>query len=108
MRIEGREIHLTFKHLGGGLMVGEKIGFDPVRPALDAKLQTFAIAGEDRRFVWADARIEGDAIIVGSERVPNPRAVRYAWANNPAGCNLYGKAGLPAVPFRTDDWPAGK
>jgi sialate O-acetylesterase len=54
--------------------------------------------------VWADARIEGDRVIVWSDAVPNPVAVRYAWANNPADANLYNGAGLPAAPFRTDDW----
>jgi len=63
-----------------------------------------AIAGADKRFVWADAKIEGDTIIVNSPQVQQPVAVRYAWADNPAGCNLYNHAGLPASPFRTDDW----
>jgi len=64
----------------------------------------FAIAGEDRRFVWADARIDGDAVIVASPKVLKPVAVRYGWADNPIA-NLYNGAGLPASPFRTDDWP---
>jgi len=66
--------------------------------------QSFAIAGQDRKFVWANARIEGDTIVVWSDQVLKPSAVRYAWANNPAA-NLYNGAGLPAVPFRTDDVP---
>jgi sialate O-acetylesterase len=61
----------------------------------------FAIAGADGRFVWADAIIEGDAVVVWSAQIPEPKAVRYAWANNPV-CNLYNQAGLPALPFRTD------
>ena len=89
MEKEGGKIRLKFGHLGGGLVVkGEK-------------LQGFAIAGEDRRFVWADATIDGDTVVVSSPKVEKPAAVRYAWANNPV-CNLYNKAGLPAVPFRTD------
>jgi sialate O-acetylesterase len=64
----------------------------------------FAIAGADRRFVWADARIENGRVLVWSDRVPRPAAVRYAWANNPAGANLYNREGLPAAPFRTDAW----
>ena len=64
----------------------------------------FAIAGEDKKFVWADAKIDGDTVVVCSEKVAEPVAVRYAWADNP-DCNLYNKAGLPASPFRTDDWP---
>jgi len=61
-------------------------------------------AGADRKFVWADAKIDGDAVEVSSDKVYEPVAVRYAWANNPV-CNLYNKEGLPASPFRTDDWP---
>ena len=66
-------------------------------------LKGFAIAGEDKKFVWADARIEGEKVIVHSDQVPKPVAVRYAWADNP-DCNLMNKASLPASPFRTDDW----
>ena len=64
----------------------------------------FAVAGADRRFVWARARIEGDHVVVWSDSVPHPVAVRYAWANNPVGANLYSREGLPAAPFRTDAW----
>ena len=59
------------------------------------------IAGEDKKFVWADAIIDGDAVVVSSPAVAAPTAARYAWANNPI-CNLYNKASVPAVPFRTD------
>jgi len=69
-----------------------------------ARLQGFAIAGADRRFVWAEATIEGDRVAVSSGLVPAPVAVRYAWADNPEGANLYNGAGLPAGPFRTDLW----
>ncbi|NNE90484.1 MAG: 9-O-acetylesterase, partial [Verrucomicrobiales bacterium] len=68
------------------------------------KLSQFAIAGEDKKFHWADAKIEGDTVVVSSPNVPAPVAVRYAYAHNPEGANLYNKAGLPAVPFRTDEW----
>src|SRR5690606_35709365 len=64
----------------------------------------FMIAGEDKQSVWADAMIQGNAIVVSSADVPQPVAVRYAWANNPVS-TLYNGAGLPANPFRTDDWP---
>ena len=67
------------------------------------ELTGFSIAGEDEKFYWADAKIKGTRIVVGSDNVPNPVAVRYGWANNP-DCNLYNEAGLPASPFRTDDW----
>ena len=88
----GTAIRLAFDHVGGGLT------------AKDEKLTGFAIAGEDRKFVWADAKIVGKTVVVSSPEVPHPAAVRYAWHINPV-CNLYNKAGLPASPFRTDDWP---
>jgi len=88
---EGRRLRIVFDHVEDGLVVkGEK-------------LEGFAVAGEDRRFVWAEATVEGDTVVVWSEAVARPASVRYAWAMNPA-CNLYNSAGLPAVPFRTDDW----
>ena len=89
--VDGSKIVLSFTETGSGLMV--KGG---------GELQQFAIAGADKKFVWADARIEGDKVIVSSEEVPNPLYVRYAWADNPEGANLYNKEGLPASPFRTD------
>lgn len=93
MQVDGNRIVLYFDHVGGGLVARG-----------NEQLKGFAIAGADREFVWADARIEGDKIVVSSEKVPEPVAVRYAWADNPV-CNLYNKEGLPATPFRTDDWP---
>ncbi|MDZ7605000.1 MAG: hypothetical protein U5K79_05290 [Cyclobacteriaceae bacterium] len=62
----------------------------------------FAIAGDDKKFVWAHARIDGDQVMVWSEEVPEPKYVRYAWADNPDNPNLYNREGLPASPFRTD------
>jgi sialate O-acetylesterase len=91
---DGR-IVLAFDHAGGGLVA---------RGDAPARLRGFAIAGADRRFVWADAAIENGRVVVWSEKVPSPAAVRYAWADNPAGANLYNAEGLPASPFRTDDW----
>ncbi|HLX67348.1 MAG TPA: sialate O-acetylesterase, partial [Puia sp.] len=88
---DGHKIVVSFTGIGSGLMV--KGG---------GKLQQFAIAGADKKFVWADARIEGDHVIVSSPDVGIPRYVRYAWADNPDGANLYNKEGLPASPFRTD------
>jgi sialate O-acetylesterase len=64
----------------------------------------FSVAGADRKWFWATATIEGDAVVVSSPMVPDPKAARYAWQSNPAA-TLYNGAGLPAVPFRTDDWP---
>jgi sialate O-acetylesterase len=93
MSIEDGKIRLTFDHVGSGLVAG---GGD--------KLTGFAIAGEDKQFVWADAVIDGNTIVVSSPQVPSPVAVRYGWASDPT-CNLYNQEGLPASPFRTDDWP---
>ena len=86
------------------------ISFDHAADGLVAKggepLKQFAIAGADRQFHWADAVIEdGSNVVVSSKNVPKPVAVRYAWSDNPEGCNLFSTAGLPASPFRTDDWP---
>ncbi len=93
MEKKDNQIILTFNHVGSGLIAkGE------------GPLKGFAIAGADHKFVWADAKIEGNKVVVGSDKVPNPVAVRYAWADNPI-CNLYNKEGLPASPFRTDTWP---
>ena len=72
----------------------------------DGELKGFVIAGEDRKFVFAEARIDGDTIIVSSPQVPKPVAVRYGWADLPQ-VNLFNGEGLPASPFRTDDWPLG-
>lgn len=88
---EDGKIRLTFRYSEG------------MKPSDGDKLKGFAIAGEDHKFVWADTVIHGDHIIVSSPQVPNPVAVRYAWANNPE-CNLTNASGFPAVPFRTDDW----
>ncbi len=90
--INGSEVRIRFKHADG------------LKTIDGGPLKGFALAGEDRRFVWADARIEGDTVIVSSPKISKPVAVRYGWADNPIA-NLYNKAGLPASPFRTDDWP---
>ncbi|MCL6217452.1 sialate O-acetylesterase [Zunongwangia pacifica] len=82
--------------------------FDEVGSGLKTKnnedLKCFAIAGSDKQFVWAKAKIEGDKVIVYSPEVKHPVAVRYAWADNPDEANLYNKEDLPASPFRTDHW----
>lgn len=90
--IEGNKVLIRFKHAAGL----KTIDGGPVKG--------FAIAGADRRFVWAEARIQGDTVIVSNPSVPRPVAVRYGWADNPI-VNLSNKSGLPASPFRTDDWP---
>ena len=68
------------------------------------ELSEFAIAGADKKFVWAKAKIEGDKVAVWSDEVTNPLYVRYAWADSPPYPNLYNKEGLPASPFRTDNF----
>ncbi len=89
----GNKAIVRFEHVHGGLV------------AQGGELKGFAIAGEDRNFVWANARITRlNRVEVWSEQVPRPVAVRYGWSDNPE-CNLYNRAGLPASPFRTDDWP---
>ena len=90
MKVSGNKVTLSFAELGGGLVA--KGG---------GELKQFAIAGPDQQWQWAQARIEGDKVIVWSDQVTNPVAVRYAWADNPQGANLYNKAGLPASPFQT-------
>jgi sialate O-acetylesterase len=106
MKIDGGKARVTFDYATGALMIGKKSGGEPVVEDKDGKLKRFAIAGEDKKWVWADAVIEGDSVVVSSPEVPKPVAVRYAYSGNPEGANLYNKAGLPAAPFRTDDWDA--
>ena len=89
--VNGNAIAITFNNTGSGLIAKD-----------GEELNQFAIAGADKRFVWANARIEGNKVIVWNDDVPNPLFVRYAWADNPEGANLYNKEGLPASPFRTD------
>ncbi|MGO8705759.1 MAG: sialate O-acetylesterase [Candidatus Brocadiia bacterium] len=104
LAIEGDKIRIAFDHAEGGLIAGEKNGLGPVSEAKDGKLRWFAIAGKDKVWYWADAVIDGQTVLVSSDKVPEPVAVRYAFAMNPEGANLYNKDGLPASPFRTDDW----
>ncbi len=94
-KIEGSKITLEFDSIGTGMMA-----------AKPGKLDAFAIAGADKKWHWADAEIAGNKVIVSSKDVPTPVAVRYAWAMNPSQRNLlYNQEGLPASPFRTDNWP---
>ncbi len=89
MAVEGDRIRLTFEHAEGLTTSG-------------GPLQRFEIAGADKVFVWANAKVEGDTVVAHNPAVKTPVAVRYAWADNPEGCNLTNAAGLPASPFRTD------
>ena len=85
-------IRLHFVHTDGGLVVK------------GTKLSEFSIAGADRKWFWADARIEGDTVVLSSPSVADPQQARYDWQGNPAA-TLFNGAGLPAGPFRTDTWP---
>jgi sialate O-acetylesterase len=90
--IEGRSIRVLFDHADG------------LRPYGGTELTGFTIAGADRKFLPAEAKIDGASVIVSSDAVPAPVSVRYGWADNPL-CNLTNGTGLPVSPFRTDDWP---
>jgi sialate O-acetylesterase len=103
-KTERGQVRLSFDYTGGGLMVGIKEGVKPTTEDPNGTLKQFAIAGSDKKWFWADARIDGNEVVVSSPEVPNPVAVRYAFSMNPEGCNLYNKDGLPAAPFRTDSW----
>ena len=93
--VKGHQVVLEFDCTGSGLMAARR-----------GKLDAFAVAGKDRRWHWAEAKIEGNTVVVSSSEVANPVAVRYAWAMNPSRRNLlYNQGGLPASPFRTDNWP---
>jgi sialate O-acetylesterase len=94
-KVEGPKIVLTFTEVGAGLKVRD-----------GDTLDEFAIAGADHQWHWAEAKIVGkDRVEVWSDAVPQPQAVRYAFNSNPKHPNLTNDTGLPAAPFRTDDWP---
>jgi len=92
MKVKDGKAVLTFENTGTGL------------EARGGELKGFAIAGADKKFVWAKAEIQGDKVVVSSPEVSEPVAVRYGWADFPV-VNLWNKNGLPASPFRTDDFP---
>ena len=113
MKVDGSKAILTFNHVGGGLEARRLGGMDDATgPAvydqstgkIQRDLKGFSICGEDRKFVWADAEIVGDKVVVSSPQVAKPAAVRYGWADFPV-VNLWNHEGLPASPFRTDDFP---
>jgi sialate O-acetylesterase len=91
-KVEGNRIRVRFSHAGG------------LKTSDGGPVKGFAIAAVDGRFFWADAKIEGDSVVIWNDAVTKPVAVRYGWADNP-DVNLYNSAGLPASPFRTDDLP---
>lgn len=115
VRFEGDRAIVDFAHAEGGLVakpLPEK--YRPLeskpeevpllRNSPESQVEGFVICGEDRKWVWANAKIDGTSVVVTSPQVPKPVAVRYGWQNNPI-CHLYNKDGLPAGPFRTDDFP---
>jgi sialate O-acetylesterase len=94
MSVKGNTVTVTFDNVGSGLTTSDGL-----------PIAGFAVAGADRKFHWADAKIGStNTVILTCRDVDNPVAVRYAWADNPR-CNLVNSAGLPACPFRTDNWP---
>jgi sialate O-acetylesterase len=92
MQVEDGKIRLNLSHAEG------------LKTSDGGPIKGFAIAGEDKKFYWADVALEGDHVVVSSAKVEKPVAVRYGWADNP-DCNLVNSTGLPASPFRTDKWP---
>ncbi len=105
LEIRGRDARAWFDHTGGGLMTGAKDGLQPAGQ-VEAELKGFAICGADRAWHWADVKIgpEAKSVILSSAQVETPVAVRYGYRGNPAGINLYNREGLPALPFRTDNF----
>jgi len=93
MEVKGNVIWIDFTEIGSGLIAKGNL-----------PLKEFAIAGANKKFVWANAEIVGNSVKVWSDKIEKPVAVRYAWADNPENANLYNKENLPASPFRTDNW----
>ncbi len=94
MQVEGNSIRVKFTHVSGGLV------------AKGGELKWFQVAGADKKFVNATAKIDGNTVVVSAPGVSAPVAVRYAWNQWPEGANLYNSDGLPAPQFRSDDWAA--
>lgn len=94
MQLDGNKFTVSFKHAMGGLKSSDKYGY----------VKGFEVAGQDRRFFWAQARIEGSKIVVWSDQVASPVALRYGWSDDNIEANLFNGEGLPATPFRTDTW----
>jgi sialate O-acetylesterase len=94
MTIEGQRVSVEFDDKGSSLICKDKYGY----------IRGFQMAGQDQKFYWAQAHLEGNVVVVTCEHVNHPVAIRYAWDNNPGALDLYNREGLPALPFRTDDW----
>jgi sialate O-acetylesterase len=104
-KVDGGKVMISFDYSEHGLVSGKKPAESEFENTADEPLHEFEIAGDDKKWHTADAVIDGRTVIVSSPDVPNPVAVRYAFCQNPKKANLYNKDGLPASPFRTDDWP---
>ncbi|MBM81611.1 MAG: sialate O-acetylesterase [Planctomycetaceae bacterium] len=102
MKVEGNKIRISFDHVGGGLMMGKKEGLEPTKEDARAELTQFAIQADDGQWHWAQAKIDGDTVVVWAEGVEKPKNVHFGYQSNPVGINLYNKEGLPASPFRTE------
>ncbi|MES2387592.1 MAG: sialate O-acetylesterase [Bacteroidota bacterium] len=94
MSMEGTKVRIRYKNIGKGLYLQDKYGY----------VKAFSIAGPDRKWYWAQGYLENNTVILYSDKVPSPAAVRFAWADNPDDINLFNEQGMPAEPFRTDDW----
>jgi sialate O-acetylesterase len=105
MIVDGNKVRIKYTDIGTGLTIGTSPWYSGEYPrTTTTELVGFAVAGDDKKWSWAKAQISGDDVVVSSDQVPNPVAVRYGWANNPE-VNLYNKEGFPAIPFKTDTWP---
>jgi len=103
-RVEGNKVVVEFDYAESGLMIAAKKGLEPPREMPGASLTNIVIAGKDRKWKRARSRLEGRRLLVWSDEVPKPVAVRYCYENIPREPFLYNLAGLPAAQFRTDDW----
>ena len=93
MQIDGNKVKVTFNTFGSKLKVNDKYGY----------VKSFAVAGENKKFVWAKAVLnEDNTVTVSSDAISKPMYIRFAWADNPDDFNLYSVEGLPVIPFRTD------
>ena len=102
MKVEGDKIRISFENTGSGLMIAEKIALDPVKEIKNGKIKWVSIQGKDNKWHWADLVIDGKTILISSDQVKQPVAVRYCYTTNSTGPLLYNKEGLPAAPFITE------
>ncbi|NNM27915.1 MAG: sialate O-acetylesterase, partial [Akkermansiaceae bacterium] len=102
MEKDGNKIRIHFEHVGSGLMTGRKEGLAPVEETTGQDLERFAIQDAAGTWHWANARIDGETVLVWHDDVKDPQNVRFGYESNPVGINLYNKEGLPASPFTTD------